>query len=100
MRILVVEEDGQYRLYTRSEAGTLPAGERLHKGGEYPIERYVYSTRETAEDAARALEAYLETYHATRQGKRKPVARRGVSRNRKGSNQRRHDHPDQPSLWD
>ena len=101
MRILVVEEDGQFRLYSESAAGRNPAGSwPFREGGEYPIERYVYATREAADDAARALEAYLTSYHATRQGKRKPARSKAVRKHRKGPDLRGDQHQNQPTLWD
>jgi hypothetical protein len=49
MEIIVREEgNGKHRLYTRSSAGIDPTGERLRKGGEYPIESHVYDTHEAA----------------------------------------------------
>ncbi len=57
MEIIVrEEEDGRHRLYTQSPAGISPAGERLRKGGEYPIESYVYDTHEAATEVAAALQ--------------------------------------------
>ncbi|MBC8324498.1 MAG: hypothetical protein H8E27_02575 [Verrucomicrobia subdivision 3 bacterium] len=54
MEIIVrEEEDGKHRLYTRTPAGTNRAGNRLKKGGEYPIESYVYDTHEAATTFAR-----------------------------------------------
>lgn len=56
MEIIVQEdESGQFRLYTQTPTGTNPAGERLRKGGEYPIESYVYDTRERVISAADGL---------------------------------------------
>jgi len=53
MEIIVREdEDGQFRLYTQSPAGTNRAGERLRKGGEYPIESYVFDTHEAATEVS------------------------------------------------
>ncbi len=53
MEIIVrEEEDGKHRLYTRSPAGTNAAGERLRKGGQYPIESYVYDTHEAATEVS------------------------------------------------
>jgi len=53
MEIVVREEgNGKHRLYTRSPAGISPAGERLRKGGEYPIESYVYDTHEAATEVS------------------------------------------------
>ena len=52
MEIIVLEEDGQHRLYTQSPAGTNAAGERLRKGGEYPVESYVYDTHEAATEVS------------------------------------------------
>ena len=53
MEIIVREEgDGKHRLYTRSPAGTNAAGERLSKGGEYPVDRYVYDTHEAAAEVS------------------------------------------------
>jgi hypothetical protein len=53
MEIIVREdEDGKHRLYTRSPAGISPAGERLRKGGEYPIESYVFDTHEAATEVS------------------------------------------------
>ena len=52
MEIIVrEEEDGKHRLYTQSPAETNAAGERLRKGGEYPVESYVYDTHEAATEA-------------------------------------------------
>jgi hypothetical protein len=56
MEIIVREEgNGKHRLYTRSPAGINPAGERLRKGGEYPIESYVFGTHERVISAADGL---------------------------------------------
>ena len=56
MEIIVREdEDGRHRLYTRSPAGTPRAGERLRKGGEYPIESHVFDTHERVIGAADGL---------------------------------------------
>jgi hypothetical protein len=53
MEIIVREEgDGKHRLYTRSPAGIDLAGERLRKGGKYPIESYVYNTHEAATEVS------------------------------------------------
>ncbi|MBT5847468.1 MAG: hypothetical protein HOH86_12820 [Verrucomicrobiales bacterium] len=53
MEIIVREEgNGKHRLYTRSPAGINLAGERLRKGGEYPIESYVYDTHEAATEVS------------------------------------------------
>ena len=53
MEIIVREEgNGKHRLYTRNPAGINPAGERLRKGGEYPIESYVYDTYEAATEVS------------------------------------------------
>jgi len=53
MEIIVrEEEDGKHRLYTQSPAETNAAGERLRKGGEYPVESYVYDTHEAATEAS------------------------------------------------
>ena len=56
MEIIVrEEEDGHHRLYTQSPAGTHPAGERLRKVGEYPIESHVFDTHERVIGAADGL---------------------------------------------
>jgi len=53
MEIIVREdEDGRHKLYTQGPAGISPAGDRLRKGGEYPIESYVFDTHEAATEVS------------------------------------------------
>ena len=69
MRIYVVEDEhGQFRLYSESPAGRNPAGSwPFREGGKYPIEPCTFPTREAGEEAAGALQAYIEANHSSRE---------------------------------
>ena len=53
-------DSGEHRLMATSHVKTEPAGDRLFRGGEFPVVRYVHDSAETAEHDRAALQAYCD----------------------------------------
>ena len=56
-----MEEANGWRLYTVGDCGVLPAGGRLLKAEPWPIDGFIFDTKQDATDAAEALAEYLGT---------------------------------------
>ena len=50
-----------WQLCTDGACGVLPAGGRLLRGKPWPIDRFIFDTKQDATDAAEKLAAYLGT---------------------------------------
>ena len=59
--VAVVEEPEGWRLYTVGDCGVLPAGSRLLRAKPWPVDRFIFDTKQDATDAAEALAEYLGT---------------------------------------
>ena len=57
----VREHTDGWRLFTAAFGRELPAGHRLFKKEPWPIDRFTFSTKQEANDAAEALAKYLGT---------------------------------------
>jgi hypothetical protein len=59
--IIVKEEADVWRLFTVAFGREQPAGGRLLKHEPWPVDRFTFSTKQEANDAAEALAKYLGT---------------------------------------
>jgi len=59
--VIVKQEADVWRLFTVSFGREQPAGGRLLKKEPWPIDRFTFSNKEEANDAAEALAKYLGT---------------------------------------
>tara|TARA_Y100001963_G_scaffold19768_2_gene25054 strand:- start:25215 stop:25514 length:300 start_codon:yes stop_codon:yes gene_type:complete len=66
VRISVKHINDKYKLYTKSDAGENPAGNRLARGDPLPNDRWEYDSEFEAKEAARKLQLYIDQYERKR----------------------------------
>ena len=60
MKILIKKAGEEWRLWTKDGAMESPAGWRLKKGGEFPVDRFRFSNEREAIGEASKLQAYVD----------------------------------------